>query len=78
MAEPTPTRRPASSTARLYIADFTSRELAGQQLDVTAPGVWIRGPFAGFPGYNHLPWSGTLAARSVVDTIRRSARLREH
>lgn len=39
-----------------YIADFSSRELGGQELDVAAPGVWIRGPFAGFPGYNHLPW----------------------
>ena len=39
-----------------YIVNFSSRELPGQELDVTAPGVWIRGPFAGFPGYSHLPW----------------------
>lgn len=55
--EPTPVTSagfPFNNAA--YIADFSSRELAGQQLDVTAPGVWIRGPFAGFPGYSHLPW----------------------
>ena len=39
-----------------YIANFSSRELAGQELDLAAPGVWVRGPFAGFPGYSHLPW----------------------
>jgi subtilisin family serine protease len=53
--EPTPTASGVFNSAA-YIADFSSRQLAGQQLDVTAPGVWIRGPFAGFPGYNHLPW----------------------
>lgn len=42
----------------VYVTDFSSREKAGQQLDVLAPGSWVRGPFAGFPGYNHLPyWS---------------------
>ena len=40
----------------VYVADFSSRELAGQQLDVLAPGTWVRGPFPGTPGYNHLPW----------------------
>lgn len=56
--EPTPTASgpPFSFNSAAYIANFSSRELAGQQLDVTAPGVWIRGPFAGFPGYTHLPW----------------------
>jgi subtilisin family serine protease len=39
-----------------YITDFSSREKAGQDLDVAAPGSWVRGPFAGDPGYNHLPW----------------------
>ena len=42
----------------VYVTDFSSREKAGQDLDVLAPGSWVRGPFAGFPGYNHLPfWS---------------------
>ncbi|WP_324651886.1 S8 family peptidase [Georgenia sp. H159] len=42
--------------AETYVADFSSRELEGQQLDVLAPGSWVRGPFPGTPGYNHLPW----------------------
>jgi subtilisin family serine protease len=28
-----------------YITDFSSRELAGQDLDVAAPGSWIVGPY---------------------------------
>jgi len=55
VSEPTPVVS-GLLNGSLYIADFSSRELAGQELDVTAPGVWVRGPFAGFPGYNHLPW----------------------
>lgn len=39
-----------------YITDFSSREKSGQDLDVAAPGSWVRGPFPGLPGYNHLPW----------------------
>jgi subtilisin family serine protease len=42
-----------------YVTDFSSRALATTQagaLDVLAPGSWVRGPFAGDPGYNHLPW----------------------
>jgi len=27
-----------------------------QELDVLAPGSWVRGPFPGYPGYNYLPW----------------------
>lgn len=56
VAEPTPTTQSGFFDGAAYIVDFSSRELAGQQLDVVAPGVWVRGPFAGFPGYNHLPW----------------------
>jgi subtilisin family serine protease len=45
-----------------YITDFSSREKAGQDLDVAAPGSWVRGPFASDPGYNHLPyWSKGIA-----------------
>ena len=42
----------------VYLSDFSSRALlpAGQQLDVLAPGSWVRGPFPGDPGYSHLPW----------------------
>lgn len=40
----------------IYVSDFSSRELPGQELDVLAPGSWVRGPFPGEPGFNHLPW----------------------
>jgi subtilisin family serine protease len=53
--EPTPVGSGILNNAA-YIASFSSRELPGQDLDVAAPGVWVRGPFAGFPGYDHLPW----------------------
>jgi subtilisin family serine protease len=54
-----------TNPAHVYVADFSSREKAGQDLDVLAPGAWIRGPFAGFPGYNHLPWW----SRGISDLI---------
>lgn len=38
----------------VYITDFSGREKTGQQLDVVAPGSWLRGPFP--DGYDHLPW----------------------
>lgn len=34
-----------TSVADFHIADFSSRELAGQDLDVAAPGSWIVGPY---------------------------------
>jgi subtilisin family serine protease len=42
----------------IYVSDFSSRAFTGQgqQLDVLAPGSWVRGPFPGTPGFNHLPW----------------------
>ena len=40
----------------VYMPPWSSRELAGQQLDVVAPGSWVRGPYPGAPGYAHLPW----------------------
>jgi len=47
--EPTPLRQ-------VYVSDFSSRALPGQELDVLAPGSWVRGPYPGDPGYSHLPW----------------------
>jgi len=41
---------------QVYITSFSSRQLAGQELDVVAPGSWVRGPYPGAPGYSHLPW----------------------
>lgn len=45
-----------TTAAEVYLSDFSSRGLAGQELDVLAPGSWVRGPFPGDPGYAHLPW----------------------
>ena len=49
---------PDPTNARdIYVCDFSSRSLnADQDLDVLAPGSWVRGPFGGDPGFNHLPW----------------------
>jgi subtilisin family serine protease len=49
VAEPTP-------AGDVFVAEFSGRAKAGQDLDVLAPGNWVRGPFAGDPGYSHLPW----------------------
>jgi subtilisin family serine protease len=58
----------ADLVSQVYITDWSSRELAGQQLDVVAPGSWVRGPYPGYPGYSHLPWwssgLGWLAGRN--------------
>jgi subtilisin family serine protease len=42
----------------VYVTDFSSWELPGQELDILAPGSWIRGPYPGTPGYAHLAWWG--------------------
>lgn len=58
-----------ASAGDVYVSDFSSRALAGQELDVLAPGSWVRGPFPGDPGFNHLPWwskgVGDLRGRNV-------------
>jgi subtilisin family serine protease len=47
-----------TSANDLYVSDFSSHALVdqGEQLDVLAPGSWVRGPFPGTPGFSHLPW----------------------
>jgi len=45
-----------TSVNDVYVSDFSSRAFPDQELDVLAPGSWVRGPFPGFPGFNHLPW----------------------
>jgi subtilisin family serine protease len=49
---------PSDLANEIYIAEWSSREKVedGQQLDVVAPGTWVRGPYPGVPGYAHLPW----------------------
>ncbi len=53
----------------VYVSDFSSRALSDQQLDVLAPGSWVRGPFPGTPGYNHLPWY----SRGIGDLMGRNS-----
>jgi hypothetical protein len=43
----------------VYVSDFSSRErqdVHEQDLDVLAPGSWVRGPYPGDGNYAHLPW----------------------
>ena len=50
IGEPTPANE-------VYVSNFSGRTLsADQDLDVLAPGAWVRGPFPGDPGYAHTPW----------------------
>ena len=46
----------AALAAQVYVTEWSSRQLEDQQLDVLAPGSWVRGPYPGDPGYSHLPW----------------------
>jgi len=45
--EPTP-------ASEVYITEFSGREKPEQQLDVVAPGSWVRGPMP--DSFAHLPW----------------------
>jgi subtilisin family serine protease len=46
-----------TNASQVYVSDFSSREKAGQDLDVLAPGSWIVGPYLG-NGASHPPfWS---------------------
>jgi subtilisin family serine protease len=60
-----------TNPADFYIADFSSREHAGQDLDVAAPGSWVLGPFQlqrGKPDFFFL--GGTsMAAPHVTGTV---------
>ena len=60
----------AEYSTYFYIPDWSSRELSGQDLDVTAPGVWIVGPYqlqSGKTSYYYL--SGTSMAAPHVTGI---------
>lgn len=55
---------------QFYIADFSSRQLAGQDLDVAAPGTWVVGPYqvnSGKTSYYYL--GGTSMASPHVAGI---------
>jgi subtilisin family serine protease len=47
---------PSQLASDVYITSWSSRQMEGQELDVVAPGSWVRGPYPGTPGYAHLPW----------------------
>lgn len=59
-----------TNPADFYIADWSSRELSGQDLDVAAPGSWVVGPYqlqSGWTSYYYL--SGTSMASPHVAGI---------
>lgn len=59
-----------TSAADFHIADFSSRELTGQDLDVAAPGSWVVGPYqtqSGKTSFFYL--SGTSMASPHVAGI---------
>ncbi len=59
-----------TSVADFHIADFSSRELTGQDLDVVAPGSWVVGPYqtqSGNTSFFYL--SGTSMASPHVAGI---------
>lgn len=59
-----------TNPADFYITDFSSRALAGQDLDVAAPGSWVVGPYVvnqGQPSYYFL--GGTSMASPHVAGI---------
>jgi subtilisin family serine protease len=63
-------KKASSYTENFYIADFSSREKAGQDLDVVAPGAWVVGPYqlnSSQPSYFYL--SGTSMSSPHVAGI---------
>jgi subtilisin family serine protease len=59
-----------TNAADFYIADFSSREKTGQDLDVAAPGSWVLGPYqtnSGQTSYYYL--GGTSMASPHVAGI---------
>jgi subtilisin family serine protease len=61
---------PEGDASQFYIADFSSRQKAGQQLDVAAPGTWVVGPYqvnSGQLSYYYL--GGTSMATPHVSGI---------
>jgi subtilisin family serine protease len=57
VAEPT-------AAADFYIADFSSRQKTGQDLDVAAPGSWVVGPYQLQSGYTSYYFLGGTSMSS--------------
>jgi subtilisin family serine protease len=53
-----------TNPADFYITDFSSRELAGQELDVAAPGSWIVGPYQNNSGQTSYYYLGGTSMAS--------------
>lgn len=61
-----------TSASDFYITDFSSRELAGQDLDVAAPGSWVVGPYqlnSGTGKFSYFFLGGTSMASPHVAGI---------
>lgn len=59
-----------TSAADAYIADFSSRALGGQDLDVAAPGSWVVGPYQVNSQLSYYYLSGTsMAAPHVTGAV---------
>ena len=60
-----------TSASDFYIADFSSRQLTGQDLDVAAPGTWVVGPFQLQRGKADFFFLGgtSMAAPHVTGTV---------
>ena len=60
-----------TNPANFYITDFSSRELAGQDLDVAAPGSWIVGPYQLQMGKTSYYFLGgtSMASPHVAGTV---------
>jgi len=59
-----------TSISEAYIADFSSRQLAGQDLDIAAPGSWVVGPYQTNGQLSYFFVGGTsMAAPHVTGTV---------